>query len=349
MKNITYLLENFDTKELSVLDKLLNTKENNIQQIEYQLGKILLPIGGWFLQEPLSYSKFLNKIASHNNITLSFENGPIEAEQNLFITLFKKEFDKMSESEKEEYFKKLQADGLDKSQISSLTAIATLGVAQASGFGIYLLASSTIATISSVLGIALPFALYTTVSSAISFIIGPVGFLVMGFAVYKSFKDVKNIDDVFDKFSLAYKTIKKGLFGDYETATICFKYIAAMRTIIPIKFENEIELEKNKVSVNLIQNEKTTLEINKNIQQINSSKEEITVHNNQIQELQTEISNLKNKNYNIQSNIKQIEEYNINLRKDININDNAINDSRTFIQKTSEKLEEFLIKTKNQE
>lgn len=309
MKNITYLLENFDSNELSVLHKLLDTKENNIQQIEFKLGEILLKMGGFF-QKPLSYAEFINKIASHNNITLNFESGIIHAEQNLFITLFKKEFDKMTESEKEEYLKNIQVDGLDKNQIASLTAITTLGAAQASGFGIYLLASSTIGAISSAVGITLPFALYTTMSSAISFIIGPVGFLVMGVAVYKSFKDVKNIEEIFDKLSFAYGGIKKVVIGDYKTAAICFNYIAAMRTMIPEKYKTGINQEQKKVLDYESHKEKNILNIIKNNKEINSYKVEITDYNNQIQKLQNEIDNLKNQVqnkrgqiFNFQSNI----------------------------------------------
>lgn len=338
MKHITYLLEHFDTNELSVLHKLLKTKENNIQEIEEKLGEILLPsgvIGGIakfvkLSRRSLTYSEFIIKIASNNEISLNFENEKtIEAEQKLFITLFKTEFDKMSESEKEEYFKKLQENGLDKSQIASLTAITTLGVAQASGFGVYLLASSTIATISSALGIVLPFALYTTVSSLISIFTGPVGFLIVGVTFYSTFKKI--------------------FIGDYENATKCFKYIASMRNIVPVKYENEINEEKNKVSKYLIQNEKETVEINNNNQQINTSKKEITIHTNKIQELQTEINLLKNKNLHTQSNITKIESKNINLRNDININENAINKSRALIMQIAAKLQSFIMKTKNNE
>lgn len=355
MKNVTYLLENFDSNELSVLHKLLKTKDNNIQQIEFKLGEILLKMGGFF-QKPLSYAEFINKIASHNNIKLNFESGIIDAEQNLFITLFKKEFDKMSDSEKEEYLKNIQIDGLDRNQIASLTALTTLGAAQASGFGVYLLASSTIGAISSVVGITLPFTLYTTMSSAISFIIGPVGFLVMGVAVYKSFKDVKNIEEIFDKLSLAYGGIKKVVIGDYKTATICFNYIAAMRTIIPVKFENEINQEKNKLSEYETQKEKTTSELNKNSQQINTSKEEINIHSNQIQEFQNQIDTLKNtiqnkRNQisNINLDIEKIQKDNVDLRNDIDFKNNVIKDTETSLTKMEEKLHFFLTKTKNQE
>lgn len=364
MKNVTYLLENFDSNELSILHKLLNTTENNTQEIEQQLGKILLPsgiVGGaarffGFSRNSLSYSEFIKKIASHNNISLSFENGSIEAEQHLYLTLFKKEFDKMSESEKDEYLNKLQVNGLDKSQIASLTAITSLGVAQASGFGVYLLASSTIGAISSAVGITLPFALYTTMSSVLSIITGPVGFLFMGVAVYKTFKDVKNIEDVFDKITLTYKGIKKVFVGDYQTATICFNYIAAMRTIIPIKYENEINQGQNKILDYEAQNEKKTVEIDKNNQQINSSKEEITTHNNEIQELQIEIDNLKtqiqNKKTqisNIYSNIKKTENLNLDLRNNIDVNNNLIKDIKAFITDIAAKLQIFITKTLNKD
>lgn len=356
MKYITYLLENLKTEELSVLQKLLTTKENNIPQIEYELGAILLPSGipGIFARflgiysNLLSYDEIIKKIATHNKISLSFENGPIEAEQillralfnkeydklseteqNSFIALLKKEFDKMSETEKEIYYKQLEVDGLNKSQITSLAAFTSLVAAQTSGFGVYLLASSTIGAISSAVGITLPFALYTTVSSIISILTGPIGFLIIGITFYNSFK--------------------KNFIGDYEKATMCFKYIAAMRTIIPVRYKNEINEEENKVSNYLTQNKKTTIEINNNVQQINSSRDEITILNNRIQELQNEINNLKIKNYSIQSNIKKTEEANINLRNDITITDNAINKSRTLITKIAAKLQEFLMKTKNQD
>lgn len=352
MKNVTYLLENFDQKELSVLHKLLNTKENNIQQIEYQLGEILLPIGGYF-HKTLSYTEFLKKIASHNNIPLNFKNGNIEAEKDLYITLFKKKYDSMTIFEKDEYLKNLEANGLNKNQIASLTAITTLGAAQASGFGIYLLATSTIGAISSAVGITLPFALYTTMSSAISFIIGPVGFLVMGVAVYKSFKDVKDIDEIYDKLQLAYKGIKKAFFGDYERATVCFNYIAAMRNAIPVRFENEINQEKNKLLEFETQKEKTTSELSKNNQQIKTSKEEININSSQIQEFQNQIDALNNKIQNkrhqisnINLYIEKIEKDNIDLINDIDSNKNAINVINESLIKMKEKLQVFLTKNK---
>lgn len=193
-------------------------------------------------------------------------------------------------------------------------------------------------------------------SSAISYIIGPVGFLVMGVAVYKSFKDVKNIEEIFDKLTIAYGSIKKVVIGDYKTATICFNYIAAMRTMIPQKYKNEINQEQNKVLDYESQKEINILNIINNNKEINSHKEEITNYNNEIEELQSVIDNLKNdiqnkrnQIFNFQSNIKKKENGNLVLRKNNENINNTISNIKVLIAKIGSKLHVFLTKSNNQE
>lgn len=60
------------------------------------------------------------------------------------------------------------------------TTLAALGTAQASGFGIYLGATTALGFVSHAVGVTLPFAVYTGMSSTIAFLIGPVGFLAAG-------------------------------------------------------------------------------------------------------------------------------------------------------------------------
>ena len=61
----------------------------------------------------------------------------------------------------------------------SFTGVAVAGgaiaLAQASGFGVYLMASTLVGGITDALGTTLPFAFYTGMSSTISVLIGPVG------------------------------------------------------------------------------------------------------------------------------------------------------------------------------
>lgn len=61
-----------------------------------------------------------------------------------------------------------------------LTAVTALGLAQASGFGIYLASTTALGFLTHAVGITLPFAVYTTMTSTIAFIIGPVGWLSVG-------------------------------------------------------------------------------------------------------------------------------------------------------------------------
>lgn len=60
------------------------------------------------------------------------------------------------------------------------TTLATLGAAQASGFGVYLGATTALGFVSHAVGVTLPFAVYAGMSSTIAFLIGPVGFLAAG-------------------------------------------------------------------------------------------------------------------------------------------------------------------------
>ncbi len=58
-----------------------------------------------------------------------------------------------------------------------LTTVAALGLAQASGFGVYLASTTSLGFVTHAVGITLPFAMYTGLSSTIAFLIGPAGWL----------------------------------------------------------------------------------------------------------------------------------------------------------------------------
>ena len=61
-----------------------------------------------------------------------------------------------------------------------ILAAGALGAAQLSGFGIYIAASTVLSAATGLIGVALPFAAYTTLSSAISVAIGPAGWAALG-------------------------------------------------------------------------------------------------------------------------------------------------------------------------
>jgi len=60
------------------------------------------------------------------------------------------------------------------------TTLAALAVAQGSGFGVYLGATTALGFLSHAVGVTLPFAIYTGMTSTVAFLIGPFGFLGAG-------------------------------------------------------------------------------------------------------------------------------------------------------------------------
>ena len=65
----------------------------------------------------------------------------------------------------------------------SASVLAALLAGKLSGFGVYLLASTSLGAVTGVLGFTLPFAVYTTMSSTIAVVLGPVGWIGAGLFV----------------------------------------------------------------------------------------------------------------------------------------------------------------------
>lgn len=306
MDNLRASLAFFSKEELSVLQKIVKSEVNDINNIIYKLERLLLSNLWGIFQKNDSYKEFIKKIANHNNILIDLKSSEGTIERDLYFKLFDKELNQMSADEKEAFYISLENQGLTRAQATSLAGLATIGAAQASGFGVYILASSTVGAIASVVGVTLPFALYTTLSSAISYLIGPIGFLAIGYSLYKN---IKSLDDFFDILTNSYNSVKKFIVGDYERATLALKYIAAMRFVLEVNFEkvidvsksNREDLQKNKLLLNQ--------EIIKNNSDLKVVYDEIYVVEQKLKALNSEKAIINFKNKNLQN---KIEENNIN-------------------------------------
>lgn len=60
------------------------------------------------------------------------------------------------------------------------TTFAALGVAQASGFGVYLASTTALGFLTHAVGVTLPFVAYTGMTSTIAFLLGPAGWMAAG-------------------------------------------------------------------------------------------------------------------------------------------------------------------------
>ena len=246
MNHISTLLQEMNLEQKKAFVQILGLKQNDDKEIVSKISKLLLPAKGLF-QDPLNYKQFIISIAEKNGENIDISKGILHAERELYLKLFQNEFEKLSQEEKDKIIEELGKAGLDKNQIASLSGIGALGAAQLSGFGIYMLASSTVGAITSLLGITLPFALYTGMSSAISFVIGPVGFLVMGVMLYRSFQHVKSWNEAQEILLASWNELGTLVKGDFAKGTQIFKYIAASRIVLETNYTKEIEENKNKM------------------------------------------------------------------------------------------------------
>lgn len=108
-------------------------------------------------------------------------------EKHVAYKVIAESLQKLSPSEKVKFFEEavdlsgaVEADFVKSKARAPLTTISALGLANASGFGIYYASTTALGFLTHAAGITLPFATYTGLTSTIAFIIGPPGFLAAG-------------------------------------------------------------------------------------------------------------------------------------------------------------------------
>ncbi|MEJ4088318.1 hypothetical protein NPQ18_08590 [Galbibacter orientalis] len=237
---------------MEVLYQIFQMKEADKTKLEKSISKLLLPAGG-VLQSGLSYMQFMEKIASKREITLPVTASIPEKEKVLYKDIVNQNLESMSDEERGHFNSQLMIEaekkGFNKTEVASMGSLVGIGAAQLSGFGIYMLASSTVATISGLVGVTLPFAFYTTMSSVISFVIGPAGIILAAIPLYKTVKDVRSWDDLKEKGMQLYKGIKVFAKGNYELAEVIFSYFAATRILKLAEYENRYKQYLDEVIV----------------------------------------------------------------------------------------------------
>lgn len=112
-----------------------------------------------------------------------YEKASAEEKKKIDANI-KKEFDSMSNEQKEELRKALGVEEITSDTLGKLIkttagTTALLVALEASGFGAYMALTTIIhAIFTTTLGITLPFAVYTSATSALSFLLGPGGLLL---------------------------------------------------------------------------------------------------------------------------------------------------------------------------
>ncbi|WP_133532128.1 YaaW family protein [Flavobacterium dankookense] len=179
-----------NNEEIETLSKILKLKSVSKENIIPELisnSKNLLE----FFDDHPSYNDILYKI----KVKLKLDTKTIEIsqiEKSIAIKFLEQALSRMTEEQKIKFEKEIieivNIEGGLKYKVG--TVFTTLTAAQISGFGVYLLASSSLSFITGAIGLTLPFAAYTALSSAISVIIGPVGWIGAGLFTLWKINDV---------------------------------------------------------------------------------------------------------------------------------------------------------------
>jgi uncharacterized protein YaaW (UPF0174 family)/uncharacterized protein YifE (UPF0438 family) len=184
------IINKANSEEIKILSNILKLKEISKEQIIPELiknSKNLLEV----LNDDPSYSSILEKIKNKLKI-IENSKSDNDIEKAIAIKVLNDALSRMSIEQKNQFEKEIIkiSDNENGYSYKVGTVFTALTAAQVSGFGVYLLATSTLSTLSGIIGISLPFAAYTGLSSAISVIIGPLGWIGAGLFTLWKINDV---------------------------------------------------------------------------------------------------------------------------------------------------------------
>lgn len=184
------VLNQASTEERSALAEILEAETPTIEGIADAFNWNAQSIFGYLFTDKPSYSQIVKQVAEKLDIKHAGRLPTKALEVRIAQRVLRTIWDKMTSEQRTRMETKLRqvAQEFDKggALLASGSIFATLTAAKLSGFGVYLLASTSLGALTGAIGVTLPFAAYTTMSSAIATILGPVGWIGAGlFAIWK--------------------------------------------------------------------------------------------------------------------------------------------------------------------
>lgn len=296
------LLELLNQDEKNLFYVLLNKKKSDDLELVKELNKLISSFGGFFSSEK-SYKEILIQVCQKKD--LKFENNFSinQLEELILQNKFNTLIENLGEEDKIKFQEQLKIlaikNGIDTSQLKSISAIGTLAGANFAGFGLYVMASTFVGGITSIIGVTLPFAFYTGMSSVLSVVTGPIGWIAgFGYLAYSFRND--NMESAQKKLIDTYKGVKNVFTGNIEHCEIIISQICSFRIILLQKLEKEL-LENNSQLIVInegisnstkLKNEvqQKITELNRSFLEIKDSLSEFEVKSHKINKLNSEIN-----------------------------------------------------------
>ncbi len=176
--------------------KLLSQCDSGAQQtwldahrleLERHISWVGTPIFSYALGNAKSYHEIVTDVAAQVGVPVSSSMSTMKIETNLLQKLWADVLSRLSQQEREALLAKAEALAAQygTSAKKEMVGFAGLAAAQMSGFGVYLLGSTLLGALNSALGLGLGFGAFTGLSSAISVVIGPLGWAALGLYTIK--------------------------------------------------------------------------------------------------------------------------------------------------------------------
>ena len=216
-------LSNEDEKK--ALEKFTGIKFKSIEQFEIAVRKkstddislILKRIQGIDKELAIaSYTDIINIVAENFKLTRDTRND-VELERHIVNTQFSKMVEKMDKKERkllEDEIKKYASEKFGKKHIDIALTSGGLAAANLGAFSTYTMATSLFGGLSSAVGLTLPFTFYTTLTSTMSVLMGPVGISLL--AAWGIRKVTKPNISVSVLIVLSVSAIRERLIFEYE-------------------------------------------------------------------------------------------------------------------------------------
>ena len=197
MDELRAILEKATAGELQGLADILEVVwdrdtflSQKIESIVSAFGDNSQSVFGSVLGSERSYREIVVQAAKKLDVQHLPHETVAEIEVRIARKVFETVWEKMTPEQRQQMEEELKrtAQQFDKggALLGSASIFGALTAAQLSGFGVYLLASTSLGALTATLGVTLPFAVYTTMSSAIAVIIGPAGWIGMALlAIWK--------------------------------------------------------------------------------------------------------------------------------------------------------------------
>jgi uncharacterized protein YaaW (UPF0174 family) len=175
--SIEEILDCATDEERQALARVLDTWSCSPEALVQKLQKRSLHIIERLARSTPTYGEILVKVADKHGIRRSLFETDEDLERRLIRSVAGKALSAMSLEQREVYVREM------RSLVPHAASAGGMAIAQASGFGIYQMASTVVGALAATAGLKLPFLAYMAMSKAISVAIGPIGWLGLGGAV----------------------------------------------------------------------------------------------------------------------------------------------------------------------